>query len=264
VRTQSVRVNIARLDNLMNLIGELVINRTRLQEIASSYNIPELKEALAQTARLTADLQDEVMKTRMVPVDHIFNRFPRMVRDLAKSRGKEIDFTMEGRDIELDRTILDEISDPLMHLLRNAVDHGIDSPEEREARGKPRRGSIRLAARRDRNYVSIEVSDDGQGIDERKIYEAAVRAGLVSPEEKKSLSDEDILRLLTTPGFSTAQEVGERGFGTGGGPGRGTQQGGVPRGDAGHEDQQGGGDDLRHEAAPHPGHHPGAAGQGAG
>lgn len=207
VRTQSVRVNIARLDNLMNLIGELVINRTRLQEIASSYNIPELKEALAQTARLTADLQDEVMKTRMVPVDHVFNRFPRMVRDLAKSRGKEIDFTMEGRDIELDRTILDEISDPLMHLLRNAVDHGIDSPEEREARGKPRRGSIRLAARRDRNYVSIEVSDDGQGIDEREVYEAAVRAGLLSPEEKKSLSDEELLRLLTTPGFSTAHEV---------------------------------------------------------
>ncbi len=207
VRTQSVRVNIARLDNLMNLIGELVINRTRLQEIASNYNIPELKEALAQMARLTADLQDEVMKTRMVPVDHIFNRFPRMVRDLAKSRGKEIDFTMEGRDIELDRTILDEISDPLMHLLRNAVDHGIDSPEEREARGKPRRGSIRLAARRDRNYVSIEVSDDGQGIDERKIYEAAVRAGLVNPEEKKSLTEDDMLRLLTTPGFSTAKEV---------------------------------------------------------
>ena len=125
VRTQSVRVNISRLDNLMNLIGELVINRTRLQEIASSYNIPELKEALAQTARLTAELQDEVMKTRMVPVEHIFNRFPRMVRDLAKNRGKEVDFSMEGRDIELDRTILDEISDPLMHLLRNAVVHGV-------------------------------------------------------------------------------------------------------------------------------------------
>lgn len=206
-RTQSVRVNILRLDNLMNLIGELVINRTRLQEIASSYNIPELKEALAQTARLTADLQDEVMKTRMVPVEHIFNRFPRMVRDLAKSRGKEIDFTMEGRDIELDRTILDEISDPLMHLLRNAVDHGIDSPEEREARGKPRRGSIKLAARRDRNYVSIEVSDDGQGIDDQKVYSIAVEAGLISPEEKKTLSDEEILRILSTPGFSTASEV---------------------------------------------------------
>ena len=207
VRTQSVRVNISRLDSLMNLIGELVINRTRLQEIASSYNIPELKEALAQTARLTADLQDEVMKTRMVPVEHIFNRFPRMVRDLAKNRGKEVDFTMEGRDIELDRTILDEISDPLMHLLRNAVDHGIDEPEEREARGKPRRGSIRLAARRDRNYVSIEVSDDGQGVDLEKIFNAALEAGLAAPEERASFGEEDALRLLVTPGFSTAREI---------------------------------------------------------
>lgn len=207
VRTQSVRVNISRLDNLMNLIGELVINRTRLQEIASSYNIPELKEALAQTARLTAELQDEVMKTRMVPVEHIFNRFPRMVRDLAKNRGKEVDFSMEGRDIELDRTILDEISDPLMHLLRNAVDHGIDPPEEREARGKPRRGSIRLAARRDRNYVSIEVSDDGQGVDLDKVFEAALEAGLVAAEERLSFGEEDALRLLSTPGFSTAKEV---------------------------------------------------------
>ncbi len=207
LRTQSVRVNISRLDNLMNLIGELVINRTRLQEIASSYNIPELKEALAQTARLTADLQDEVMKTRMVPVEHIFNRFPRMVRDLAKNRGKEVDFTMEGRDIELDRTILDEISDPLMHLLRNAVDHGIDSPEEREARGKPRRGSIKLAARRDRNYVSIEVSDDGQGIDVQKVWEKAVAAGLLSPEDRRTLGSEEVLRLLTAPGFTTTDEV---------------------------------------------------------
>ena len=207
VRTQSVRVNISRLDNLMNLIGELVINRTRLQEISSSYNIPELKEALAHTARLTADLQDEVMKTRMVPVEHIFNRFPRMVRDLAKSRGKEVDFVIEGRDIELDRTILDEISDPLMHMLRNAVDHGIDSPEEREARGKPRRGSIKLAARRDRNYVSIEVQDDGQGVDAEKVFALAVERGFVSPDEARSLSEEDSLRFLAMPGFSTAEEV---------------------------------------------------------
>lgn len=207
VRTQSVRVNISRLDNLMNLIGELVINRTRLQEISSSYNIPELKEALAHTARLTADLQDEVMKTRMVPVEHIFNRFPRMVRDLAKSRGKEVDFVIEGRDIELDRTILDEISDPLMHMLRNAVDHGIDSPEEREARGKPRRGSIKLAARRDRNYVSIEVQDDGQGVDAEKVFALAVERGFISPDEARSLSEEDALRFLAMPGFSTAEEV---------------------------------------------------------
>jgi two-component system chemotaxis sensor kinase CheA len=207
VRTQSVRVNISRLDNLMNLIGELVINRTRLQEIASSHNIPDLKEALAQTARLTADLQDEVMKTRMVPVEHIFNRFPRMVRDLAKNRGKEVDFAVEGKDIELDRTILDEISDPLMHLLRNAVDHGIDNPEEREARGKPRRGSIKLRARRDRNYVSIEVSDDGQGVDAEKIFTLAAEKGLISAEERKPLNEEDTLGLLVSPGFSSAEEV---------------------------------------------------------
>ncbi|MFW6113334.1 MAG: chemotaxis protein CheW [Actinomycetota bacterium] len=207
IRTQSIRVNISRLDNLMNLIGELVINRTRLQELASSYNITELKEALAHTARLTADLQDEVMKTRMVPVEHIFNRFPRMVRDLAKSRGKEVDFSMEGKDIELDRTILDEISDPLMHLLRNAVDHGIDSPELRESRGKPRRGSIKLRARRDRNYVSIEVSDDGQGIDAEKIINLAVEKGLLAPDEKVSVSEEETLRFLATPGFSSAEEV---------------------------------------------------------
>lgn len=207
VRTQSVRVNISRLDNLMNLIGELVINRTRLQEISSSYNIPELKEVLAQTARLTADLQDEVMKTRMVPVEHIFNRFPRMVRDLAKNRAKEVDFSIEGKDIELDRTILDEISDPLMHLLRNAVDHGIDNPQEREARGKPRRGNIRLIARRDRNYVSIEVYDDGQGVDAERIFKLAAERGIISNEERRSLGEEDVLRVLATPGFSSAEEV---------------------------------------------------------
>jgi len=207
IRTQSVRVNISRLDNLMNLVGELVINRTRLMEIASSHNIPELKETLAHTARLTADLQDEVMKTRMVPVEHVFNRFPRMVRDLAKSQGKDLDFNIEGKEIELDRTILDEISDPLMHLLRNAVDHGIDYPEEREKLGKPRRGIITLLARRDRNYVSIEVSDDGQGVDHDRIFELAVQRGLASPEEKRAFTDDEILRFLASPGFSSATEV---------------------------------------------------------
>ncbi len=207
VRTQSVRVNISRLDSLMNLVGELVINRTRLTEIASSYNISELKETLAQTARLSTDLQDEVMKTRMVPVEHIFNRFPRMVRDLAKSQGKDIDFTIEGKEIELDRTILDEISDPLMHLLRNAVDHGIDYPEERDKLGKPRRGSINLLARRDRNYVSIEVSDDGSGVDKERIFELAVERGLALQEERRAFTDDEILRFLSSPGFTSAAEV---------------------------------------------------------
>jgi two-component system chemotaxis sensor kinase CheA len=130
-----------------------------------------------------------------------------MVRDLAKSRGKEVDFTMEGKEIELDRTILDEISDPLMHLLRNAVDHGIDSPELREAMGKPRRGSIRLSAKRDRNYVSIEVSDDGQGVDAGKIFKLAVEKGLIGREEMVSMGEEDTLRFLAMPGFSSAEEV---------------------------------------------------------
>ncbi|MBN2169153.1 MAG: chemotaxis protein CheA [Actinobacteria bacterium] len=206
-KTQSVRVNIARLDKLMNLVGELVINRTRLSEISSDYDIPELNEALDQTARLSAELQDEVMKTRMVPVEHVFNRFPRMVRDLARNEGKEIDFIVEGKDIELDRTILDEISDPLVHMIRNAADHGIAVPEERRKAGKPPRGTIRLSAYRDRNYVAIEVADDGEGVDANKVFDLAERNGLVTGEERRQLAKEDLLRVLALPGFSTSEEV---------------------------------------------------------
>ncbi|MDD5747538.1 MAG: chemotaxis protein CheA [Actinomycetota bacterium] len=206
-KTQSVRVNIERLDTLMNLVGELVINRTRLSEIASSYNIPELREALDQTARLTSELQDEVMKTRMVPVENIFNRFPRMVRDLAHSSGKEIDFVIEGKEIELDRAILDEISDPLVHMIRNAVDHGISTPEERVKRGKPARGMIKLSAYRERNFVAIEVEDDGEGIDHHEVFKAAVKRGLVAEDESRQLTRDDILRVISMPGFSTTEEV---------------------------------------------------------
>lgn len=206
-RTQSVRVNIARLDTLMNLVGELVINRTRLSQISSALEAPELREALDHTARLTGELQDEVMKTRMVPVEQVFNRFPRMVRDLAREQDKEIDFVMEGKEIELDRTILDEISDPLIHMLRNAVDHGIDTPRERLKEGKPARGTIKLAAYRDRNYVAIAVEDDGKGIDPEQVFEQACAGGLVTQEEKRQLTREDVLRVLCTPGFSTSETV---------------------------------------------------------
>lgn len=206
-KTQSVRVNIARLDTLMNLVGELVINRTRLSQLASGYEIGELREALDQTARLTAELQDEVMKTRMVPVEHVFNRFPRMVRDLARAQDKEIDFVMEGKDIELDRTILDEISDPLIHMLRNAVDHGIAVPEVRREQGKPARGTIRLSAYRDRNYVAIAVEDDGEGIHADRIFDRALQKGLVSEDERRTLAPEDALRILCLPGFSTSETV---------------------------------------------------------
>ncbi|MBN1289160.1 MAG: chemotaxis protein CheA, partial [Actinobacteria bacterium] len=206
-KTQSVRVNIARLDKLMNLVGELVINRTRLTEISSDYDIPELNEALDQTARLSVELQDEVMKTRMVPVEHVFNRFPRMVRDLARNEGKEIDFLVEGKDIELDRTILDEISDPLVHMIRNSADHGISVPEERKKVGKPPRGTIKLSAYRDRNYVAIEVVDDGEGVDANRVFDLAERKGLITGEEKRQLAKEDLLRVLALPGFSTSEEV---------------------------------------------------------
>lgn len=206
-KTQSVRVNIARLDVLMNLVGELVINKTRLSEIANRYKIPELREALDKTSSLTSELQDEVMKTRMVPVEHVFNRFPRMVRDLARDQGKEIDFRIEGKEIELDRTILDEISDPLIHMLRNAVDHGISTPEEREGKGKPGKGTIRLCAYRDRNYVAIEVEDDGEGIDPYDVFERALEKGLVSEDERAQFTSEDLLRVLAMPGFSTSEKV---------------------------------------------------------
>ncbi|HEY5493130.1 MAG TPA: chemotaxis protein CheA [Candidatus Anoxymicrobiaceae bacterium] len=206
-RTQSVRVNITRLDTLMNLVGELVINRTRLTQIAHGFDLPELREALDQTSRLTAELQDEVMKTRMVPVEHVFNRFPRMVRDLARTEYKEIDFVVEGKEIELDRTILDEISDPLIHMIRNAVDHGIVIPEKRVKQGKPARGTVKLSAYRDRNYVAIEVYDDGEGIDPARVFDRAVAKGLMSEDERRTLTDDDVLRVLCLPGFSTSEQV---------------------------------------------------------
>ncbi len=207
IKTQSVRVNIARLDKLMSLVGELVINRTRLQEISERLQAKDLKETLVSFARLVSDLQDEVMKTRMVPVEQIFNRFPRMVRDLARNKGKEVDFTVEGREIELDRTILDEISDPLMHLLRNAVDHGAEEPTRRQVLGKPPRCQISLRARRDRDLVSIEVSDDGPGIDVARVLKLAGESGLLSPEESRSYGPDVLLKVLAHPGFSSKEEV---------------------------------------------------------
>jgi len=206
-KTQSVRVNIARLDTLMNLVGEIVINRTRLAQIALGYEVPELREALDQTARLTAELQDEVMKTRMVPVEHVFNRFPRMVRDLARSQGKELDFLMEGKEIELDRTILDEISDPLIHMLRNAVDHGIAAPDVRAQQGKAARGTVKLLAYRDRNYVAIAVEDDGEGIDPNRVFDKAVSKGLITEDDRRQLTPDDVLKVLCFPGFSTSEKV---------------------------------------------------------
>jgi len=215
-KSSTIRVNIDRLDRLMALVGEVIVNRARLEEIAAQSGIQELKDTLDQTARLTSELQDEVMKMRMVPVENVFNRFPRMVRDLAKKQGKQVRFLMEGKDIELDRTVLDEISDPLVHLLRNAIDHGVETPEEREAIGKPPVSTVRVSAFRDRNYVAIRVEDDGRGIKASEIFDRALAKGLISAEQREALADSDLLSVLCIPGFSTsevADDVSGRGVG---------------------------------------------------
>jgi len=204
---RTVRVDIERLDNLMNLVGELVINKTRLEQIGVTHRISELLEAVEQMGRLTSDLQSLVMKVRMVPVEHVFNRFPRMVRDLAREMGKEVEFVVEGKETELDRTVIDEIGEPLVHLLRNALDHGIEAPEERIKKGKPRVGLLRLEARHEGNNVIIEVEDDGRGIDLEKVREKAIAMGLLSEKEESYLDEKALLNLIFQPGFSTADEV---------------------------------------------------------
>lgn len=213
---QSVRVDIEKLDTLMNLVGELVTNKVRLEQIGMTHRLTELTETLEQMDRVTTDLQSVVMKVRMVPVSQVFNRFPRMVRDLAKELNKDINLTIEGEDTELDRTVIDEIGDPLMHLLRNSLDHGVEHPDDREAKGKPRTGEVGLIARHEGNNVVIMVTDDGSGIDADKIRNKAVEKGMISREDADALPDADAVRLIFLPGFSTAEvitDVSGRGVG---------------------------------------------------
>jgi len=214
--TQTVRVSIGHLDTIVDLVGELVIVRSRLEDVAGRLQSSELFESLDVLRRISADLQQEVMQIRMVPVGNIFNRFPRMVRDLARDLGKDVVLEMEGQDIELDRTVLDEIGDPIVHLLRNAVDHGIESPEDRVALGKPARGTVRLVAERVREQVLITVEDDGRGMDVDRIWEKAVERGIADRDDRDSYSDEDILMFVCIPAFTTvdkATRVSGRGVG---------------------------------------------------
>ena len=201
---QTVRVDIERLDNLMNLVGELVINKTRLEQIGTTQNLLDLNETVEQFARISTDLQNVVMKVRMVPVEQVFNRFPRMVRDLTKELGKEINFVMEGKETELDRTVIDEIGDPLVHLLRNSIDHGIEMPDVREKNGKGREGTVKLIARHEGNSVVIEVIDDGRGINIEKNRLRAKELGWLDDDR---CDDSELLNLIFKPGFSTAETV---------------------------------------------------------
>ena len=205
-RQRHVRIDLRRLDSLMNLIGELVITRGRLTQIAGAMHDEALDETVAQASRLVSDLQDEIMTSRMVPVWQVFDRFPRLVRDAARALGKQVVFTVEGKDIELDRSMLDEIGDPIVHLLRNAIDHGIEMPDARVAAGKPAVGRLTLSALRDRSAVIIRVADDGKGIDRERVLRRAKEMHVVDAS-KTDLSDEELIRLVSRPGFSTAEQV---------------------------------------------------------
>jgi len=207
---QTVRVKFDQLDKLMNLVGELVINKIALLQVtADNHSGDGLKRITENIDRLTADLQDLVMQVRMVPVSQVFDRFPRLVRDLSLKEKKKIELIMEGREIEVDRSVLDEIGEPLIHLLRNSVDHGIELPEERQASGKNETGQIVLSAQRNGNQVIIEIYDDGAGIDPEKIKISAAKKGVATQAELDKMTKEQIINLIFLPGFSTAKEITE-------------------------------------------------------
>lgn len=200
---QSIRVDLERLDKLMNMVSELVINRTRLEQIAAQQKSIELIETLEQVARNTSDLQDLVMKIRMLPLDVVFNRFPRMIRDVSLELGKDVNFIIEGQDTELDRTVIDEIGEPLIHLLRNAVDHGVESKEIRVKNGKSPEAIIKLTAYQEGTKAVIKVEDDGAGINVKKVKEKAEKVGI----QTEGLTDNEIKNLIFASGFSTNEKV---------------------------------------------------------
>lgn len=214
---KTVRVDVQKLDILMNLVGELVIDRTRLDRFAEIYedrhgsgeladSIMDISSHLSQVSR---DLQVEIMKARMLPVANVFNRLPRLVRDVAQKLNKEINFVVEGKETELDRNVIEVIGDPLIHLIRNAVDHGIETPEEREAAGKPRTGTIHLKASYVESQIMITITDDGQGIDKEHVRHLLIERGLCSHEQAARLSEREIMEYIFAPGFSTAGSVSD-------------------------------------------------------
>ncbi|MFZ5949880.1 MAG: Hpt domain-containing protein, partial [Candidatus Rifleibacteriota bacterium] len=207
--SQTVRVDMRRLDELMNLVGELVINRTRLQDIGAAHKLKDLNETLTRVTQISGSLQNVVMQVRMVPIEQVFDRFPRMVRDLSKKLNKKINLVVEGKETEMDRTVIDEIGDPMVHLIRNAIDHAIESPEDRMANGKSEVGTITLIARHEGNNVIIEVRDDGKGVDPTIIGRLAVERGIFSADQISKMPPEEIIKIIFLPGFSTAKEVSD-------------------------------------------------------
>jgi two-component system chemotaxis sensor kinase CheA len=201
-----VRVDVDQLDELHSLVEQLVTSRIKLRQAVDG-EASAGRDTLDELDKISSNLQDTVMDMRLIPLKKVFDKFPRLVRDLAREENKRVDFSVEGENIELDRTILDEISDPLMHVLRNAVDHGIEPPEEREAAGKPRTGSVELRAEREHDTVVITAEDDGGGIDADVIREKAAEKGIRPREELDDLPDEEIYDYIFHPGFSTNEEI---------------------------------------------------------
>ncbi|RMA97509.1 chemotaxis protein CheA [Hydrogenothermus marinus] len=213
-----IRVDVERVETLMNLVGELVLDRNRIVKLASilhaeskkeDSNIETLLEAITAMSRTVSDLQDAIMKLRMQPVKKIFSKFPRIVRDLAKKLNKKVQLILEGEDTEIDRSILDKLEDPLIHLVRNAIDHGIETPEERLKAGKPEVGTIVLGAYQEGDRIIIYIEDDGKGIDPEKVKQKAIEKGLITPEQAENMSDKEAYELIFMPGFSTVEKVSE-------------------------------------------------------
>ncbi|WP_203323794.1 chemotaxis protein CheA, partial [Pseudoxanthomonas beigongshangi] len=204
---QTIRVDTKRLDAIVNLVGELVLSRNRLKTLRARLRDEELDRAVSGLDIATARLQNAVMRTRMQPVGKVFSRFPKVARDVARSLKKEVDLELIGADTELDRNLVEALSDPLVHLVRNAIDHGIELPDLREATGKPRSGQVRLAAQQEGDYVTIEIRDDGAGIDPERLRDKALEKGLIEPEAAARLSHDECLQLIFLPGFSTKTEI---------------------------------------------------------
>ncbi|MCM3315835.1 chemotaxis protein CheA [Rummeliibacillus stabekisii] len=207
--SKTIRVNIERLDILMNLFEELVIDRGRLQSIAGELNHGELNETVERMARISGDLQNIILTMRMVPVETVFNRFPKMVRQLARDLHKQVNLEIIGAETELDRTVIDEIGDPLVHLIRNALDHGVEDPEVRKKAGKTEQGNIVLRAYHSGNHVFIELEDDGAGINRERVLEKAITKGIVTAEAAESMSDQQVNELILSSGFSTASVISD-------------------------------------------------------
>jgi len=208
-QNKTIRVNIERLDILMNLFEELLIDRGRLEQISVDLNHGDLQETVERMARVSGDLQNIILTMRMVPIDQVFSRFPRMIRQLARDLNKNVEVQIMGAETELDRTVIDEIGDPLVHLIRNAIDHGIENPEQRLAKGKTEQGTMKLEAYHSGNHVFIDISDDGAGINKHKVLDKAIKNGVVTHEQGLNMTDQQIYQLIMSSGFSTAEIVSD-------------------------------------------------------